>query len=37
MREPTNKSLDRIIFHETASKTKKINIQPKIMRGGIRL
>lgn len=37
MRESTNKTLDRIIFHETATKTKKINVHPTIMRGGIRL
>ncbi len=37
MRKPTIKSLDRIIFHETATNTKKINIHPTIMRGGIRL
>ncbi len=28
---------DRKIFRRTAAKSKKINIDPKIMRGGIRL
>lgn len=28
---------DRKIFRRTAMKTKKINVSPKIMRGGIRL
>lgn len=28
---------DKKIFKTTAAKTKKININPKIMRGGIRL
>lgn len=28
---------DRKIFRRTAAKAKKINIDPKIMRGGIRL
>lgn len=37
MRKSTPKLLDRLIFRKTASKAKKINIQPKIMRGGIRL
>lgn len=33
----TNKSKDRKIFRQTATKTKKINIAPVAMRGGIRL
>lgn len=28
---------DKKVFKETAAKTKKINIAPKVMRGGIRL
>lgn len=28
---------DKKIFRNTADKSKKINIKPKIMRGGIRL
>lgn len=28
---------DRAIFRRTAAGTKKINIKPKVMRGGIRL
>lgn len=28
---------DRRVFRRTAVKTKKINIAPKVMRGGIRL
>lgn len=33
----TNKSKDEKIFKNTASKSKKINIDPAPMRGGIRL
>lgn len=33
----TNKSVDEKIFTRTATKTKKINIEPKTMRGGTRL
>ena len=36
-REKTNKSTDAKIFKRTAVKTKKINVSPKISRGGIRL
>lgn len=36
-REGTNKNTDKKIFHQTASTTKKINVSPKVMRGGIRL
>lgn len=28
---------DKKVYRETAAKTKRINITPKIMRGGIRL
>lgn len=31
------KKIDAKIFRRTAAKTKKINIEPKAMRGGIRL
>ena len=33
----TNKKVDRKIFKRTAASTKKVNINPKNMRGGIRL
>lgn len=33
----TNKRKDRQIFKRTAAGTKKINITPKVMRGGTRL
>lgn len=36
-RIPTKKRKDRKIFRRTAVSTKKINIDPKIYRGGIRL
>lgn len=36
-REPMPKYTDGDVFNRTARKTKKINIDPKIMRGGIRL
>lgn len=36
-RSETNTSTDRKIFRRTAMKTKKVNVKPKIMRGGIRL
>lgn len=36
-REKAQKWKDQKIFRNTASKTKKINVSPKIMRGGIRL
>lgn len=32
-----SKTKDKHIFKETAAKTKRINIAPKVMRGGIRL
>ena len=31
------KAKDKKVFTRTAAKSKKINIQPKIFRGGIRL
>lgn len=33
----TRKKVDRKIFKRTAAGTKKINVSPKPMRGGIRL
>lgn len=35
-RAPTKPKVDQKIFHNTANKTKKVNIAPRIMRGGIR-
>lgn len=35
-RSPTN-GADAAIFRRTAVRTKKINVTPKMMRGGIRL
>lgn len=35
-RTTTNKKTDKKIFKNTASTTKKVNIAPKVMRGGIR-
>lgn len=37
MRKSTNHATDNKIFRRTAAKSKKINIDPKIFRGGIRL
>lgn len=37
MRKKTNHKVDNKIFRRTAAKSKKINIDPKIFRGGIRL
>ena len=36
-RRPVQKSRDKRVFTKTANKTKKINVEPKVMRGGIRL
>lgn len=36
-RKPMKKRKDRKVFAHTVNKTKKINITPKVMRGGIRL
>lgn len=35
-RTSTKPSVDKKIFRNTAKRTKKVNIAPKIMRGGIR-
>lgn len=37
MAKKMKKKTDKKIFSRTASKSKKINIAPKIFRGGIRL
>ena len=37
MRRKMNKKIDASIFRRTAVNSKKININPTIMRGGIRL
>lgn len=37
MRKRMKKRKDRRVFAHTANKTRKINIAPKVMRGGIRL
>ncbi len=37
MRKKMSVRKDKKIFRNTADKSKKINIKPKIMRGGIRL
>lgn len=36
-RSSTKKKTDKKIFKNTATETKKINIMPKVSRGGIRL
>lgn len=36
-RRPTRRRKDRKIFRRTAVKSKKINLAPRVMRGGIRL
>lgn len=37
MRSPTNPHKDAKIFRNTAVKSKKINVNPTIYRGGIRM
>lgn len=37
MRKTTNHRTDNLVFRRTAAKSKKINIDPKIFRGGVRL
>lgn len=37
MRKKTNKRVDKKVFTNTARKSKKINLEPLNMRGGIRL
>lgn len=36
-RKPTKGKVDKKVFTETAKKVKKINVAPKVARGGIRL
>lgn len=36
-RKKVKKSIDKRIFSRTAAATKKINIAPRVMRGGTRL
>lgn len=36
-RTNTKKRVDKKIFKRTAVSTKKVNVAPKVMRGGIRL
>lgn len=35
-RKKMRKGKDKRVFNQTANKTKKINLSPRIMRGGIR-
>jgi hypothetical protein len=37
MRKRTSRGTDKKVFRRTAARAKKINIEPKIYRGGIRL
>lgn len=37
MRRNVRRSVDKRIFRHTSSRTKAINVNPKVMRGGIRL
>lgn len=37
MRKKMSRGKDKAVFSRTASKSKKINLDPKIYRGGIRL
>lgn len=37
MAKNTRKSVDKRVFRRTAATTKKVNISPKVMRGGTRL
>lgn len=37
MRKKMKKGLDKKVFRNTAARSKKININPTIFRGGIRL
>lgn len=36
-RSPVRASIDSAVFKNTADRTKRINVSPTIMRGGIRL
>lgn len=37
MREKMKKHKDKVVYNQTANSVKKINVAPKISRGGIRL
>lgn len=37
MRRQMKKGKDKKVFRRTAAKSKKINVNPKVYRGGIRL
>lgn len=37
MRKKMNRGMDKKVFRRTAAKSKKINLNPTIYRGGIRL
>lgn len=37
MRKRTDHSVDQKVFRQTAAKSKKMNVNPRIFRGGIRL
>lgn len=37
MRKPMKRKTDKKVFRNTAARSKKININPTIYRGGIRL
>lgn len=37
MRKKTKHSVDQKIFRRTAVKSKKINVEPRVFRGGTRL
>lgn len=36
-RQSMSKKKDKVIYTQTANKVKKINVKPKLSRGGIRL
>ena len=36
-RQSMTKKKDKVVYTQTANKVKKINVKPKISRGGIRL
>lgn len=37
MRKRMRRGKDRVVYNQTANSVKKINVAPKISRGGIRL
>lgn len=37
MRKAMKRKKDRVVYNQTANSVKKINVAPKISRGGIRL